>query len=117
MLSYVIKILLTALIVVAAAEVGKRNALLGAVIGSLPIVTILAASWLWKETGNAAHVASYLDATVWLVLASLPLFVITPALLRAGWAFWPALGLGAVTSAGTYALTIFVLNKFGNATP
>jgi hypothetical protein len=106
-----IKFGLTALVVFAASEVAKRNLVLGAVIGSLPLVSILAVTWLWRDTGDSTRVADYLSATLWLVLASLPLFVITPGLLRTGWSFWPALGIGALASVAAYGVTFLVLNK------
>ena len=112
-----IKLGLTALVVLAASEVAKRNVVLGAMIGSLPLVSILAVTWLWRDTGDPVRVADYLSATLWLVLASLPLFVITPGLLRAGWSFWPALGIGALTSVGAYGVTLLVLNKVVGGNP
>lgn len=106
-----IKLGLTALVVLAASEAAKRNVVLGAVIGSLPLVSLLAVTLLWRDTGDPARVADYLAATLGLVLASLPLFVITPILLRAGWGFWPALGLGAAASVAAYGVTLLALSK------
>ena len=113
MLHYLIKILLTAVVIVAASEIAKRNVLLGAVIGSLPLVSILAATWLWQGSSDSTKVADYLSSTVWFVLASLPLFIITPALLRAGWTFWPAIGIGSLTALAGYGIMIWVLSKTG----
>ena len=95
----------------AASEIAKRNVLLGAVIGSLPLVSILAATWLWQGSSDSTKVADYLSSTVWFVLVSLPLFIITPALLRAGWTFWPAIGVGSLSAALGYGVTIWIFSR------
>ena len=113
MLQYLIKLVLTAIVIVAAAEIGKRNVLLGAVIGSLPLVSILAVSWLWKDTGDSAKVADYFDVTFWLVIASLPMFLLGPALLRQGISFWAALAAGVALTIVAYGGVTWALARFG----
>ena len=113
LVQYLIKLVLTATVIVAATEAAKRNVILGAIIGSLPLVSLLAVTWLWRETGDTAKVAGYLSSTLWLVIASLPLFIVTPALLRAGWTFWPAIGVGGLSALAGYGVMIWVLSKQG----
>ena len=44
------KILISALIIFAASEIGKRDSLLGAIIVSLPMISLITISWLYFET-------------------------------------------------------------------
>ena len=87
MSQYLIKVLLTALLVVAIAEIAKRSTLMGAVLASLPLTSILAIVWLYTDTGDVARVAELAGSVFWLVLPSLALFMVLPAALKAGWSF------------------------------
>ena len=83
MLAVTIKIVVTAVLVVAISEVAKRSTLLGAVLASLPLTSLLAMIWLYADTGDAQQVADLASGIFWLVLPSLVLFVALPLLLRA----------------------------------
>jgi hypothetical protein len=112
-LQYTIKVLVTAVVVVAVSELGKRSSFWGAVLASLPLTSLLAFVWLYRGTGNIEAVASLSQGIFWLVLASLPLFLILPALLKNGVSFWPALGASCVATAGLYIGLVWVLRRFG----
>ena len=47
------------------------------------------------------------------MLPSLALFLVFPALLRAGMNFWASLALGCAVTAGLYFVTVRVLSRFG----
>jgi len=111
MLQYAFKVLLSAIVVVAVSELGKRSSLWGALLASLPLTSLLAFIWLYRDTGNVAAIAALSTGIFWLVLASLPLFLILPALLRHGVAFWPALGLACVATVGVYFALVQVLER------
>jgi hypothetical protein len=51
----------------------------------------MAVIWLWRDTADAARIASHIEATFWYALPSLPMFLLMPAVLRGGVGFWPAL--------------------------
>ena len=90
----VVKALLSGLVIAVASEVARRSPGLGGLIVSLPLVSILAIIWLWRDTGDAQRIAAHAEATFWYVLPTLPMFLALPAMLRAGMNFWVAL-LGA----------------------
>lgn len=113
MLQYAIKILVTAVVVVAISELAKRSSLWGALLASLPLTSLLAFIWLYRSTGNVASVAALSYGIFWLVLASLPLFLILPAMLRNGLSFWPAFGASCITTAGFYLVLVWALERFG----
>ena len=113
MLELATKALLSGVIIAVVSEVAKRNPGLGALITALPLVSILAMIWLWGETGDPTRIASYAQATFWLVLPSLPLFLVMPWLLRSGWGFWQALGTSSLLTFALYLALIWVLARFG----
>lgn len=110
-----IKALLSGVIVMVVSEIARRSPGLGGLIASLPLVSILAMIWLWRDTSDAGRIAAHAQSTFWFVLPSLPMFLVLPALLRAGVGFWIALVVGIVLTIGLYALTIWLLPKFGIA--
>ena len=113
MLQVVIKLIVSALIVVAVSEVSKRTTTVGALLASLPLTSLLAMTWLYVETGDTTKVADLAGSIFWLVLPALALFLILPALLRAEYAFWPSLGIGCGATVAVYVAEIWVLGAIG----
>ena len=106
MFYYTVKILLSALIIVAVSEIAKRSSVLGALLASLPLTSLLAFVWLYLDTGDAQKVASLSSDIFWLVLPSLPLFLLLPWLIKTGWGFWPGLALSVLVTAACYGLLL-----------
>lgn len=113
MLATVIKIAVTAVLVVAISEVAKRSSLMGAVLASIPVTSVLAMIWLYADTGNAGEVAELATGIFWLVLPSLVLFIVLPLLIRAGWPFGLSLAAACALTVGAYFLMLAVLDRFG----
>ncbi|MDY0151472.1 MAG: DUF3147 family protein [Candidatus Cloacimonas sp.] len=89
MKQYIIKTIVTLILIVAVSEIAKKSSLIGGIIVSLPIVSILAMMWLWIDTKNKAKVSELSTTIFWLVIPSLVLFISLPILLRRldfGWA-------------------------------
>ena len=74
----VLKALLSGVLVAAVSETAKRSPALGALVASLPIVSVLGMVWLWGETRDPERLAAHAEATFWLVLPSLPMFLLLP---------------------------------------
>lgn len=114
MLYLALKALLSGAIVAVVSETAKRSPALGALIASLPIVSILGMAWLWRDTGEPERIAAHAEATFWLVLPSLPMFLVLPWLLRQGLGFWPALALSCALTAALYLMaTAWLLPRIG----
>ncbi len=113
MLQTILKVLLTSVLVVAISEAAKRNSLLGAVLASLPLTSVLAFLWLYAETGDTSKIASLSLGIFWLVIPSLILFLALPLLLRAGWTFPIALTASSAATASGYAVMLVVLRRLG----
>jgi hypothetical protein len=84
MLYYFGKLALTSILVVLVSELTKRSSLLGALLASIPLVSVLAMIWLYVDTGDVEQTADLADSIFWLVLPSLALFIALLLLLRGG---------------------------------
>lgn len=110
---YIIKLFLTAGIIVIISEVSKRLPLLGSLIASLPLVSVLGMIWMYGETKDLIRIADHAEGTFWYVLPSLPMFLLMPFLLRKGISFPAALSAGIALTGVLYFLMTKVLAKFG----
>ena len=113
MLYLIAKAVLSGIIIAAASEVARRSPTWGALILSLPLISILSMLWLWRDTGDSERVAALAQGTFWLVLPTLPLFLVLPALLRHGAAFWAAITASCLLTLALYILTVWLLPKLG----
>ena len=113
MLYGLIKALLSGLLVGLVSETARRNAALGALFASLPLISVLGMVWLWRDTHDANRLADHAQATFWYVIPSLPMFLFIPALLRRGVGFWPALLAGCALTVVLYGVTVVVAARVG----
>ena len=79
-----VKAALSGVIIAIVSEVARRSPTLGALIVSLPLVSILGILWLWNDTSDAERIATHAQSTFWYVLPTLPMFLLMPAMLRHG---------------------------------
>jgi len=96
------KALLSGALIAAIAEIGKRLPALGALVSSLPLVSVLGMVFLWHARPDAENMAAHAEATFWYVLPTLPMFLLIPALLRNGLPFWAALAAGCALTVLLY---------------
>ncbi len=109
---YIIKVAISAILIVAIAEISKRSSFIAAVLASVPLVSVLAMIWLYVDTRDTDKVAALASGIFWLVLPSLALFVALPLLLRAGWPFAPSLLVSGALTVGCYLAMIALLKRF-----
>lgn len=112
MLWIITKYFITAAIVVAVSEVAKRSDRAGALLASLPLVTLLALTWLYIEKQPAEKITNHAWYTFWYVVPILPMFLAFPRLF-ARFGFWPALGLSAVITIVCFALFAWAVRPLG----
>ena len=99
--------------IAAIAELGRRLPAMGALVASLPLVSVLGMIFLWQARPDAENMAVHAQATFWYVLPSLPMFLLIPVLLRGGVHFWIALALGCALTVGLYLLMMHIGPRFG----
>ncbi len=112
MTQFLIKLLVSALIIAAASEIARRSAVVGALIVSLPLTSVLTMIWLWQDGAEPARIADFAGGILWLVLPSMALFILTPLMLRNGFSFWTSLAAGCAATAAAYALVLFALRSW-----
>ncbi|CAN5116836.1 hypothetical protein BH10PSE7_BH10PSE7_30640 [soil metagenome] len=78
----VLKAAISGIIIALASEAAKRSPAFGAIILSLPMTSLLAFIWFWRDTHDIENIAGLSQSTFWFVLPSMPMFLILPALLR-----------------------------------
>lgn len=113
MLYLAIKALVSGVIIAAVSEIAKRSPGFGALVASLPLVSVLGMVWLWRNTHDAARMAAHAGATFWFVLPSLPMFLLMPALLNRGVPFWAALAAGCLLTIALYLAMTWFGPRFG----
>lgn len=94
----VIKYLITAALVVLISELAKRSDKMGALVASLPLVTILTLIWLHAEGQSAEKLNAHAVYTFWYVLPSLPIFLLFPWLHQTLGFFGALLACAAITA-------------------
>ena len=110
---YAIKVLVTAVLVVAVTELSKRSSFWGAALASLPLTSLLAFVWLHADGAQAERIAGLSMGIFWLVIPSLVLFVALAALLRAGVPFWASLAVSCVATSVAYVALVALLQRLG----
>lgn len=106
------KYAITAAVVVLVSEVAKRSDRLGALLASLPMVTLLALTWLHIEKQPAEKITNHAWYTFWYVVPTLPMFLLFPRLFNR-FGFWPALGLSAVVTIVCFGLFAWAVRPCG----
>jgi len=110
---FILKAALSGLIVATVSTVAKRYPGFGALIASLPLVSVLGMIWLWHDKPDAQNMAAHAQATFWFVLPSLPMFLLVPAMLRAGLPFWLSLLAGCALTIALYLVMTWIGPRFG----
>ncbi len=113
MWEFAAKAALAGVIVALVASVAQRQPSFGALIASLPLISILGMIFLWWARPDTENMALHAEATFWYVLPSLPMFLLIPMLLRSGTSFWLSLAAGCVMTISLYMIMAFVGRRMG----
>lgn len=108
-----IKALLSGVVIAIVSTVARRYPGFGALIASLPLISVLGMVWLWIEKPDVKLMADHVESTFWFVIPSLPMFLVMPALLRRGFAFWPTLAAGCLLTIALYGVMVWIAPKVG----
>ena len=108
-----LKAVVSGIVIALVSTIARRSPAFGALVASLPLVSILGMLWLWGETGDPVRMEAHVGATFWYVLPSLPMFLLIPATMRAGVPFLPSLGLGCLLTVALYAAVVWLGPRIG----
>ena len=107
------KYAVTAFVIVLVSELAKRSDRLGALISSLPFVTIMVLVWLHLEKQGTSKLSNHAFYTFWYVIPTLPMFLLMPWLLHKGVGFWWSLVWCALLTFVCFVITALVAKRFG----
>jgi len=110
---YIMKVFTTTLLIIAISELSKRSTFVGALLASLPLVSVLAMLWLYAETKDVPRVSALSTSIFWLVLPSLTLFIVLPMLLKTGVNFYFSMSIGVALTILSYGLLVTLLRYYG----
>ena len=113
MLLFLIKAVLSGILVAAISTIARRYPGWGGLVASLPLVSVLSMLWLYGETRDAEAVAKLSLGAFWFLLPSIPMFLIIPVLLRAGVGFVATMAIACATTMILYAAMSWVAPRVG----
>lgn len=113
MIYFILKAVLSGLLIAAVSTIARRSPTVGALVASLPLISVLGMIWLWRDTHDRARMEAHVGGTFWYVVPSLPMFLLIPALLRAGMPFYLALLLGCLLTVVLYLAVNWAAPRFG----
>lgn len=115
MMQVLVKTIVTAILVAVISVTAKHSTLIGGILASIPLVSVIAIIWLYGETRDVEGVAKLSGSVFWLVIPSLLFFLLLPLLLRANAGFPLAMVLAAAATVAGYFVMVRVLALAGIA--
>ena len=113
MLLFVIKAVISGLLVATISLVAKRYPGWGGLVASLPLVSLLSMLWLYGETRDTERVAALAMGAFWFFLPSIPMFLVIPMMLRSGFSFGLTMGVAIVLTMALYAGMSLIAPRLG----
>ena len=113
MLLFLTKAILSGILVAAISTIAKRYPGWGGLVASLPLVSVLSMLWLYGETRDSESVARLSLGAFWFFLPSIPMFLVIPALLRAGVGFVATMAIACVMTMILYAGMSWIAPRVG----
>lgn len=110
---YITKLIITAFLIVLISEIAKRSSLMGALLAAIPLVSILAMTWMYVDTNSSSNAVEFSNRIVWLIAPSMTLFIVFPFLIKKDFGFYPSMLVSILMTIFAYYSVIFVLGKFG----
>ena len=87
--------------------------MLGSLIASLPLISVLGMIWIFQETKDTQKLITHAEGTFWYVLPSLPMFLLMPWMMRKGVSFYWSLIAGILLTIVLYVIMTKLLARMG----
>ncbi|MDA3886985.1 MAG: DUF3147 family protein [Candidatus Delongbacteria bacterium] len=110
---YALKVIISAALIVIISEISKKYQLIGAILASIPLISVMAIIWMYFETKDIESIQTFSKSVFWLVLPSLSFFIIFPLMLKYNLNFWVSFLSSTAIMVVLYYLLTLVLKKFG----
>lgn len=110
---YITKLIITTILIVLISEIAKRSSLAGAILAAIPLVSILAMTWMYIDTNSTTKAVEFSNNIVWLIAPSMTLFIAFPLLIKKGLSFYPSMFVSIFMTIIAYYSVIFILSKLG----
>ena len=107
---YFIKVFISSAIIVLVSEIAKKDNIIGGLIASIPIVSVLSMIWLYIDTSDINKVKALANGILWMIFPSMSFFIVLPILINCGIKFYLSITISILTTMVCYLLTISVMN-------
>ena len=111
MVYYIVKLLISASLIVLISEIAKRSSLMGGILASIPLTSFLAFLWMYSENKDVKPIINLSKDIFWLVIPSLVFFLVFPYLLKKGVNFYISMFSSASIMVICYYLMISLMKK------
>ena len=110
---YFIKVFISSAIIVLVSEIAKKDNIIGGLIASIPIVSVLSMIWLYIDTNDIDKVKALANGILWMIFPSMSFFIVLPILINCGIKFYLSLTISILITMVCYLSTISFMNYFG----
>ena len=110
---YLVKLILSAFVIVFISEISKSNTFFGSLLASLPTISLLAIIWLFYDTGDILKIRQLSIGIFWLTIPSLVFFITFPIFLKNDFNFIYSLILAVSLTIISYKIFLIILKNFG----
>ena len=110
---YFIKLFISSAIIVIVSEIAKKDNIIGGLIASIPIVSVLSMIWLYIDTNDIDKVKAPANGILWMIFPSMSFFIVLPILINCGIKFYLSLTISILITMVCYLSTISFMNYFG----
>lgn len=113
MIRFIIKVVLTSILIAVISEIGKRNSVMAAIYASLPLTTLLAMVWLYLDSSDVHKTASLSWNVLIAVVPGCVFLAAFPILVRYGLNFWVSMLVSIVLTTIAYWIYFAVIKHYG----
>ena len=108
-----VKAVVSGAIIALASEIARRSSVFAAVLISLPLTSILALVWLYRDTHDTREAADLSWSILFVTAPSVVFFVVLPLMLRTDAGFWVSLLVACAVTALAYAAWLWGTRQLG----
>ena len=108
---FIIKTLVTALIIVLVSEIAKKYTWTAAIIVSIPLTSLLAFIWLYYDTRDVQKVIDLSLGTIVMTIPSILFFILLPIMLKLKQNFTFSIVVAVLSTSLAYFFFIILIKK------